>query len=448
MDSIGAELKQAREARKLTTKKAAQLTHLRQHYIEALEADDLASMPSPVQARGFLRLYADFLGLNSEELIARQRAESNPGQVPPAAAQPTALPPASPAESQLPLEPPPAPEPEPEPVIEAYIELAAPPAPPRPSYQIFAEIGQQIRTRRELISLTINEIERHTHIRKHYIIAIENGEFDNLPSPVQARGMLSTYASFLDMNTEAILLRYAEALQVRRAENQPETAPKPAPKPSILPAWLRNFISPDLIFGGSMILLLLGLGIWGGVRIISGEEVPVTATQGPSISDVILATPVVTQASAVELTAVGQIQTTSPDAAETTETPTPAFTGDTIRITVLVGERTYLRVTVDGEVKQDGRVIPGAALVFEGAERIEVLTGNGAAVQIRADDVDLGLMGSFGEVANLIYTLDGIQTPTPTATPMPTNTPRFRPTETPFPPTPTIDFSLTEIPAP
>ncbi len=47
-----------------------------------------------------------------------------------------------------------------------------------------------------------------------------------------------------------------------------------------------------------------------------------------------------------------------------------------VKLTVLVAERTYLKVIVDGEVKQEGRVVPGAALQFEGKERIEVLTGS------------------------------------------------------------------------
>lgn len=262
--------------------------------------------------------------------------------------------------------------------------------------------------------------------------------------------MLSTYAAFLDMDVDAILLRYAEALQARRIENQPDSnKPARSGKKFIIPAWVRNFISPDLIFGGSMIIILLGLGIWGAARFIGNpESIPATVTQGPSISDVILSTPEGGLPTEVILTPAGELETQSPGDAVATETPTPFFIGDTIRITVIVLERTFLRVTVDGEIKQDGRVVPGAALVFEGQQRVEVLTGNGAAVQIRLDDTDLGLMGGFGAVANMIYTLDGLQTPTQTVTPTATNTPRFQPTATPFPPTSTPLPAFTDIPAP
>ena len=73
-ETIGQQLKQAREARNLTIKKVTQATHIQARLIEAMEADEFESLPSPVQARAFLRLYAEFLELSLEDLIARQRS--------------------------------------------------------------------------------------------------------------------------------------------------------------------------------------------------------------------------------------------------------------------------------------------------------------------------------------------------------------------------------------
>lgn len=75
-DSIGSRLKQAREARGLTLDKAAEATRIRRHYLQALENDDYSVMSSAAQGRGFLRLYADYLGLNLEQLTAALRAEA------------------------------------------------------------------------------------------------------------------------------------------------------------------------------------------------------------------------------------------------------------------------------------------------------------------------------------------------------------------------------------
>jgi len=70
METIGARLKQAREQRHLTLQQASDITKVRIHYLQALETDDLSAMPSAAQARGFLRLYTDFLGVNLADLSA------------------------------------------------------------------------------------------------------------------------------------------------------------------------------------------------------------------------------------------------------------------------------------------------------------------------------------------------------------------------------------------
>jgi cytoskeleton protein RodZ len=72
-ETIGQQLKQARETRYLTLNKVTEATHIQTRLIEAMEADNFESLPSPVQARAFLRLYAEFLGLSLDDLIARQR---------------------------------------------------------------------------------------------------------------------------------------------------------------------------------------------------------------------------------------------------------------------------------------------------------------------------------------------------------------------------------------
>jgi hypothetical protein len=204
-----------------------------------------------------------------------------------------------------------------------------------------------------------------------------------------------------------------------------------------------------------MIVVMLALSVWGAARIFSGgKDVEATPTSGVSISDVLLlASPMATQSAAEGLpTSLAEIGTALPggDAATGAETETLVPTvASAVQITVVVIDRTFLRVIVDGEVKQDGRAIPGAALTFDGNERIEVLTGSGTAVQIIFNQRDLGLMGSMGEVVNRIYTVNGIETPTPTSSPTPTITPK--PSRTPrpsvtSPPTATLRPTITPRP--
>src|SRR5579864_800950 len=73
-DTVGAELRAARENRDLSLEQVEKQTRIRVHYLAALELDEYAELPSAVQARGFLRNYARFLGLDADSLEARFNA--------------------------------------------------------------------------------------------------------------------------------------------------------------------------------------------------------------------------------------------------------------------------------------------------------------------------------------------------------------------------------------
>ncbi len=67
-ETIGARLKQVREQRHITLQQASETTKIRTQFLQALENNDLSGISSSAQARGFLRLYGEFLGLNIADL--------------------------------------------------------------------------------------------------------------------------------------------------------------------------------------------------------------------------------------------------------------------------------------------------------------------------------------------------------------------------------------------
>jgi cytoskeletal protein RodZ len=309
------------------------------------------------------------------------------------------------------------------------------------STAIFKEIGQQLRERRELLSLHLDEVERNTHVRVHYLAALEKGAMDELPSTVQTRGMLSNYATFLDMDVDVLLLRFADALQARHRERNPQ---KPGRKPgqpivaSVPP--IRTFIAGDIIFGIGMVVLLVGFAIWGVSRVVairSEQEIPPTA---PSIPDVLLAPPDPSQLSATQT--IQPVESLPGPATETIVVPTQDASVE-VQLNLVASERTYMRVVVDGEVAFDGRVVPGNAYPFQAETQIEVLVGSGAAIRTVYNGRDLGLMGTFGQVVTNIYTANEVITPTALASPSATATAPVTGTVSP-----TATPSVTNTPAP
>jgi cytoskeleton protein RodZ len=67
---MGERLREAREALDLSVADAERDTKINHLYLEALEAARFDTLPAPVYARGFMRSYARYLGLDPEEASA------------------------------------------------------------------------------------------------------------------------------------------------------------------------------------------------------------------------------------------------------------------------------------------------------------------------------------------------------------------------------------------
>jgi len=74
--SLGSILRSAREGRGIDLARVQRDTRIRLGYLLALENGDYGSLPEPVYVRGFIRLYGEYLGLDSRPLLDRYRRET------------------------------------------------------------------------------------------------------------------------------------------------------------------------------------------------------------------------------------------------------------------------------------------------------------------------------------------------------------------------------------
>lgn len=451
--SIGEQLRAARESRRLSLEDAFKATRIRVPYLQALENDNLDALPSKVHARGFLRLYASYLEItpeitDSNEIISTPPQEEKQAPV---------------VEAEEPVELQPQ-----EPVVVLVEEEKQENQQPgidqngtssEPTYfAIYREIGEKLRKQREKISLSLEDISLHTRLKLDFLELIENGQMDLLPSPVQARGMISNYSEFLNLDTESLLVRFADALQIKRLESlppPPETAGQDLSEKKenittgillslkkMLPLQaIRRIMTPDLLIGGGLILVLLILVIWGALQVFTPASPEMTPT-APSISQMLMITGTINP---VETSGI-ESSTPVPGSEEdlpAIEIPLPETTlevntgSQPIQVYVIANQRTLLRVKVDGSEKINERILPGNAYQFSGYSRIELLTGNGSAIRVIYNQTDLGILGETGEVVNLVFTRTEVSTATPSQKPTATRTPV--PTLTLKPsPTPTV----------
>ena len=79
MKSIGSILKAQREKKRLTLDDVHKFIRINPRYLNAMEVDDYSIFSDKVHAKGFLKIYTDFLELDVEQILALWRREYEAG---------------------------------------------------------------------------------------------------------------------------------------------------------------------------------------------------------------------------------------------------------------------------------------------------------------------------------------------------------------------------------
>lgn len=473
-------IREARETQNISLEKLSEDLHIRVTYLQAIENGRSEILPSPVQARGFIRMVARYLNLDPNRILTIWDAPS-PDMIPTGnpvdVAQRRLNTPPNQSGSTVPTNdskhfpfnpfrernasPTAAPDLDPEGASEAI----------SPAQSIFNAIGAQLRERRELLGLSLQDAENYTNVREDYLAKIEDGQINALESSIQARGMLNNYAIFLNLNADEVMINFANALQLQSAARHfpgrkgNEKNERKVRKASAF----SRFLTPDLFIGVTVIIGLFILAIYSLVTIPAyrarvaqrntevQEFVAAAQTGTPTLPPTAAAQATPTQESqqsgalfnpewlnANAADADGSAASSGdtgdenefflPDEnddeaiAEPTETESPTPLSGAIQIYIEANQRAFLKVTIDGTVVYNGRTDVGQILPFSGNQIIEVETGNASALAIQYNNRSLGTIGTYGEVKKIVFSESNAQTSTPVLSPTPTAT--FEPTYT------------------
>ncbi len=360
----------------MTLTQASKDLFIRTTYMQAIENGRTEILPSAVQGRGFVRMYSDYLGLDTE-LILQAWDRPDVPFLPETNEKPAEIEHTQPKTAISTVTP--SIEPSAKTGFESEPDLSDDPV-----EAIFHEIGRELRTRRESLNLTYQDAETHTLVREYYLKKIEDGDFEELPSTVQARGMLNNYASFLNLDVERIMLRYAEAIQMR-SERKGKNAPGPKEKKAHLKqkpvkkaGKLKQFLTPDLFVGLTVMLGMAAIIIYSAVTISEFRAKAVENTPDVSgeflkqlnleTTDLIFSPePGSTPVAETEAAEAGNEITLVPGEEET-------VLSGAIQVYIEANQRTFLRVLTDGKEVFIGRTIPGNTYPFDASEMIEITT--------------------------------------------------------------------------
>lgn len=74
-------------------------------------------------------------------------------------------------------------------------------------------LGDYLKSKREALNISLQEIAQVTRIRRSILEAIESNRYDLLPPKVFAQGFVKNYASYLGLDENEVIKRYSELVE-------------------------------------------------------------------------------------------------------------------------------------------------------------------------------------------------------------------------------------------
>lgn len=414
----GSELKRKREEMHIPLEQVASETRIRLSILQDLEDEEYSELSSSAQIKGFLRIYADYLGLNQDDEqasdpldgdVEKASADETKASLEDSDAETNAESPSRPEEAvKEPIEVAPSTEAEsiPDPTA---VEEEATPKQETESQKMLAQLGRELSARRRYLNLEWDVIIQQTRLHRDTLRALENGDLDTFFAPLEFRKNLQTYARFLNLDVESIMVQYAEALQKRRFESLPAKRIKrdPSKPASRVLLTIRRFFTLDLFFGMFIVLGILGFLIWGisNMRERSDDEPVITETI-PAIIDFILTTPTASEPTNEPEPEEGQdlaIPTATPFFVQTR--PEEGFS-----LTLLARQNIWIRVYADDKLAYEGRLAAGEVKSFSADEGLGLETSNisGLEIAFQGNAIE-PISRPFGTPARFLFNQNGMQ---------------------------------------
>jgi cytoskeletal protein RodZ len=215
-------------------------------------------------------------------------------------------------------------------------------------------IGPALRKVRTSRGLTLDEASRDTRIRREFLEAIEDEDFDILLGDVHVRGCLRTYASYLRLSPEKVADAYASA---RSPEpDVPTTTPPPRTEP-VLGAQRRRDDHRLVIMVAAVVLVVAA-----AFGVLSASQ------PAPPPADLPSEAPAMAQA------------------------PNRGIT-----VAVLAREPVDVTIVADGAEPDRFSLEVGEGRSFEAEEEITVDLSDGGAAEVTVSGRELGVPGKRGE---------------------------------------------------
>jgi cytoskeletal protein RodZ len=263
-------------------------------------------------------------------------------------------------------------------------------------------VGAILKAEREKSGLSHKQVAQITKLRRHYVEALENEEWDNLPAPVFVKGFIRSYAQALGLDETIIFDLYQKIGPVGEAPPTPLVEPKKSKKRRVV------------IIISLLVAVAAIISLWIGYydrtpgsqnrEILLETQKQTTKTEQPAASRS-------TEQESVKEQKVTSTYTEQPtDLKEEDKVEKAIFPQNESRATqstdwlVLKGvvkSKTWMRIYVDDQEPKEYIFEPGSMPQWKAREGFDILIGNAAGIEFDFNGENISDLGVLGQVIRL-----------------------------------------------
>ena len=248
-------------------------------------------------------------------------------------------------------------------------------------------LGERLRVAREHQGMSLAQAAAETRILQRYLVALEEGDYANLPGDVYARGFVRSYAKLLNLPSEEAI----EAYRRERGQTEPIKIISATSAPRI-----RNFFIPSFLGVFFVVLSLVGVSylILNATNSLQSGDLlsaTLTPTMGPTPPPLPTPIPELTSEPLAAATSIA-LPTSGPagfvptaPVATLATSPTPQLSAPIIlEVRTEPGDSpgSWLQIKTDSQTVYQKVLGPGQSLRFTAQRTVWLRAGNAAVVSV------------------------------------------------------------------
>jgi len=278
-------------------------------------------------------------------------------------------------------------------------------------------VGTRLKKARKKLGLSIDDIRDKSKIKKNYLVAIENDNYENLPGEVYTKVYIRGYAKIVGLDPQTILSEYENEKKKNNNEinedniNNESNKKRKDEKSTKADKILKGIIGVILI----LIIVLLSYNIFfrpdqnqNDTAINNQNTEVVEQETSNNINDSEEQTNLNQEENSdsennnvnnEENANILNENTNQNEEENNDNEQSQSIIKDTSKeFKIIANDKSWLQVTIDDDLKYQGFINEDEVMTHNGEETVTLKIGNGIAVQVEINGEVLGPFGKRGEV--------------------------------------------------